>query len=128
MSPTVKVQRLLVCNGMCIRWVLRVICPWSLCFFIDFPANAGQSLTKISNDGKSVSWRAPNFGGSDIYKLFASPSGKYVAFTYGAYSINSGKGNFSIGIFRTNQETWSSLPVPFPSEGSPIVVGPINHN
>ena len=94
-------------------------------FFIDFPVNAGQSLTKISNDGKSVSWRVPNFGSSDIYKLFASPSGKYVAFTYGAYSINSGKGNFSIGIFRTDEETWSSLPVPFPSEGSPIVVRPI---
>ncbi len=91
-------------------------------FFIDFPLQAGQSLTKISSDGKYITWRTPAFDGNDIYKLSVSASGKYVALTYGTYSVRTGKGNFSIGVFQTDQEKWSSLSVPSPDEASPIFV------
>lgn len=91
-------------------------------FFIDYPLQTGQSVTRISPDGTSVSWRTPSFNGYDIYKLSVSASGKYVALTYGSHSIKTGESKFAIGLFKTDVEEWSSVSPPPPSEATPIFI------
>lgn len=91
-------------------------------YFVDFPIQAGQSLTRISNDGKSTSWRAPDWRNSSIRQLASSHNGKYLAFIYGSSSIRASKSEFAIGIFQIDQEIWSPVTPPPAKEAQPIAV------
>lgn len=91
-------------------------------YFIDYPETAGRSLTKISPQGKSFSWRAPSLNNYGIYSLAASPNGKYIAFIYGAGSARSTHSEFAIGMFQVDQESWKSITPPLIQEASVISV------
>ena len=91
-------------------------------YFVDYPEQFGQSITKISFDGIATSWRVPDLKGFGIYRLVAARSGRYVALIYGGISAKLGKSKFSIAVFQTDQEIWSAVVLPSIETSSPIRV------
>ncbi|MEY4717972.1 MAG: hypothetical protein RL563_590, partial [Pseudomonadota bacterium] len=87
-------------------------------YLIDYPESSGMALTKISFDGKYFSWRAPDLKNNSFFRIAVSPSGKYLAFTYGDRKL-------AIGLFQFDQETWSPISIPPPNNALSIPVKPV---
>lgn len=90
-------------------------------YFIDFPKTIGRSLTKISLEGKTSSWRAPHLNNQNIYQLSASPKGKYITFIYGSGSARAEHRKFAIGLFDIDKESWIPVAIP-PADNAELIM------